>query len=230
MITFLGTNNASAVIFDFDGVIVDTEPLHFKAFNQVLQSYQLQISWEDYCVVYMGLDDRDAFTEIFKQNSQTLQPNLLKSLIQEKTIAFQSIIANGVTPYPGVCDLITSLFNNNVPIAICSGALYSDIEPILQQLGIISYIPVIVTADMVAKSKPDPESYLLAFRKLAEHWRDYTLSPATTVAIEDTPAGISSALQAGLRVIAVTNSYSQHHLTQATDIIDSLEVLHSFQP
>lgn len=228
MITLLETISASAVIFDFDGVIVDTEPLHFKAFNQVLLSYHLQISWDDYCTIYMGFDDRDAFTEIFKQHSLTLQPPLLKSLIQEKTDAFQSIIANGVTPYPGVCELITLLFQHKIPIAICSGALYSDIEPVLQQLGINSYIPVIVTADMVTKSKPDPESYLLAFRKLAAHWQEYTLSPATTVAIEDTPAGISSAIQAGLRVIAVTNSYPQHHLTQATDIITSLERLHPF--
>lgn len=90
----------AAVIFDFDGVIVDTEPLHYQAFQKILSPRNLGYSWEDYLAVYMGFDDRDAFREAFAQRGVALSEGELEQLIAHKAVIFQEVIASGVAPYP----------------------------------------------------------------------------------------------------------------------------------
>ena len=96
----------SAVIFDFDGVIVDTEPLHYRAFQNILEPLNLGYGWNDYVEIYMGFDDRDAFREAFRQKQVVLAESELERLVAQKAIIFQEVIASGVAPYPGVTDLI----------------------------------------------------------------------------------------------------------------------------
>lgn len=211
----------AAIIFDFDGIIVDTEPLHYKAFQEVLVPLGLGYSWEDYVGHYIGFDDRDAFREAFAAGGQTLDAHKLAALIGKKAAAFNRIISAGVTPFPGVVELIRSL-QGTLPVGLCSGALASDITPILKQLNIGAAFDVIVTADEVAASKPDPESYLLAVKRLAEKFPARKIFPTHCLAIEDTPAGIASATGAGLKVLAVTNSYPQEKLTAAARVVESL--------
>ena len=226
---FFDTLKVNAVIFDFDGVIVDTEPLHYKAFQRILEPLGLGFSWEDYVGTYMGFDDRDAFTEAFQSKGIQLDQSELCRLVAEKAGVFQDVIQDGVIAYPGVVELIKRLHSNNVPLAICSGALLSDIMPILEMLDINECFKVIITADDVVKSKPDPQCYLLAYDKICKHWPDNDLSPTATVAIEDTPAGISAATAAALQVIAVTNSYSAGHLKMADIIVENLNTLVNFK-
>jgi len=215
---------AESVIFDFDGVIVDTEPLHYKSFQRVLDPLGLGFSWKDYVDTYMGFDDRDAFVEAFAAGGRKLNSDVLHSLISEKAILFQEIILEGVSAYPGVVDLIRLLHVEKIPLAISSGALRSDIDPILTILGLQEYFDVIVTAEDVKKSKPDPECYQLAFEKLCLRHK-MPLLKGSSVAIEDTPAGILSAKLAGLQVIAVSNSYPPEKLSDASFVTDSLESL-----
>ena len=210
-----------ALIFDFDGVIVDTEPLHYRAFQSVLGPAGLGYSWEQYVDHYMGFDDRDAFTESFRGVKRTLSDNDLNTLILQKAAAFQEIIASGVAAYPGVVELIREAAGT-VPLALCSGALPSDISPILGQLGLEHAFDVIVTAADVAASKPDPASYILAVDRLANFYPGKTIRPQHCLAIEDTPAGISSATGAGMAVLGVTNSYPASTLAGALLIVDSL--------
>lgn len=226
---FPGGAQAEAVIFDFDGVIVDTEPLHYKAFQQILTPYGLGFSWKQYIKIYMGFDDRDAFVQVFNTKGKQLSHDELTQLIAAKADIFQNVIRGGVTPYPGVIDLIRKLHRAKIPLAICSGALQSDIMPILEMLKISDCFDIVVSADEVSKSKPDPESYSLAFERLSANLTMSVLQPALTLAIEDTPAGISSASDAGLQVIAVTNSYHQNCLSDATFIVETLEQLLSFR-
>ncbi|QEM68628.1 HAD family phosphatase [Geobacter sp. FeAm09] len=226
MVIFPGGLQADAVIFDFDGIIVDTEPLHHKAFQRILEPLGLGFSWQQYVDTYMGFDDRDAFIEAFASQNRPLDAATLASLVEQKARVFQTVIQDGITSYPGVVELITKLHQMQVPLAISSGALRSDIAPIVQQLDIAHCFDVIVTADDVTKSKPDPETYRLAFKKLAS--RTAPLSPERTVAIEDTPAGISAAQGAGLQIIGVTNSYPKELLSTATVVLDSLEKLIPF--
>jgi beta-phosphoglucomutase len=225
MVIFKGNIRVQAVIFDFDGVIVDTEPLHYKAFQQILAPRGLGFSWEQYVETYMGFDDRDAFMEAFNTKGIKLDQQELGRLIATKADIFQIIIREGIKPYPGVVELIRALHDANLPLAICSGALRSDILPILELLSINDCFDSIVSAEDVAKSKPDPECYRISFDRLRACRPESEFAATTTFAIEDTPAGIAAASQAGLQVIAVTNSYSREHLTEACHTVNSLEQL-----
>ena len=204
-----------AVIFDFDGIIVDTEPLHYEALRKVLEPFGIRIEWDEYVRTYMGFDDRDAFREAFHARGIDLDGRRTKELVASKSIIFQEVILNGVRDYPGAVSAISSLDAAGIPLAISSGALRSDILPVLRQLRIDHCFRHIVAADDVRKSKPDPESYALAFQRLKRSHPSLLTTPDRSLAVEDTPAGIRSAKGAGLRVLAVTNSYGEEELAEA---------------
>lgn len=202
-----------AVLFDFDGVIADSERLHWAAFKQTLEPIGITLSWEDYRQKLMGFDDRGAFQFLLPEQSL----HELERLVGAKAQAFLELLSEngGAAALPGVVELIRSL-SGTLPIAICSGALRSDIDPILLNLGIDKAFDAMVTADDTPVSKPDPAPYRLTCRKLGV---------TSGLAIEDTPAGIRSAKGAGLHVLAVTNSYPIHLLMEADAVIDTLEDL-----
>ncbi|MFA6147728.1 MAG: HAD family phosphatase [bacterium] len=212
-----------AVLFDFDGILVDTEPMHFEAFRKVLEPRGMEFTWREYVEVYMGFDDRDAFREAFRAKGTALDAASLAELVAAKSEAFLRGLRDGVSAYPGAVSLVESLRGASIPLALCSGALRSDIDPILGRLGVAGCFDVIVSADDVRKSKPDPESYKLAFRKLSERYHASLTVPRESIAVEDTPAGIRSAKGAGLRVLAITNSYGAGDLSGADWITESLE-------
>lgn len=211
-----------AVIFDFDGVIVDTEPIHYEAFQNVLQPLGLGYSWDEYLDKYIGFDDRDAFREAFSSEGKTLGDALLSDLINRKAEVFEKIVQQGVQPYPGVIELVKAI-SGKLPLALCSGALQRDITPILEQFGLQEAFNVVITADDVRASKPDPESYLLSLQRLQQVFPVTSILAEECIAIEDTPAGIASAVSAGINVLAVTNSYQAERLEGAIHITDSLE-------
>lgn len=213
-----------AVIFDFDGVIVDSEPFHYQAFQRVLEPLGLGFTWQEYLNTYIGFDDRDAFREVHRQAGQSLAGANLQTLIERKAELFPQVVAGTAVPYPGVVELIREL-SAHLPVALCSGALLSDIVPIVTQLGIADLFCTMVTADDVHVSKPDPASYQLAVQRLQKLFPHAGISPTECLAIEDTPAGIASAKGAGIRVIAVTNSYPADQLTDATVVVMSLAEL-----
>ena len=157
-----------AVLFDFDGILVDSEPMHYRAFIEVLDPLGMGFPWKEYVEIYMGFDDRDAFREAFRAKGIDLDDANLAKLVAAKSRAFQDGIRNGVTAYPGAVPMIESLHAAGRPLALCSGALRSDIDPILARLGVARRFDVIVSADDVRRSKPDPESYALAFARLSE--------------------------------------------------------------
>ena len=212
-----------AVLFDFDGILVDSEPMHYRAFIEVLDPLGMAFSWEEYVGTYMGFDDRDAFREAFREKGIDLDEVNLAKLVAAKSRAFLDGLRAGVTAYPGAVPMIESLRAAGRPMALCSGALRADIDPILAHLGVTRRFDVIVSADDVRRSKPDPESYALAFRRLSELYPTSLTVPGNSIAVEDTPAGIRSAKGAGLRVLAVTNSCGPGELAEADWIADSLE-------
>jgi beta-phosphoglucomutase len=213
----------SAVIFDFDGIIVDTEPLHYRAFQEVLAPLGLGYSWQNYLDLYIGFDDRDALRNAFRSGGKTLADSELLKLVEEKGAVFQRIISSGaVEPYPGVVELLRAL-SGRIPLALCSGALPTDIDPILMRLGINGIFDAMVTAADVQSSKPDPESYALAVARLKEAHPHSGIIPENCLAIEDTPAGIASAVGAGLKVLAVANSYPEDELSGALLVVGSLD-------
>jgi beta-phosphoglucomutase len=219
----LSLQRPEAVLFDFDGILVDSEPMHHRAFTEVLDPLGMGFPWKEYVETYMGFDDRDAFREAFRAKGVDLDEENLAKLVAAKSRSFQEGIRNGVTVYRGAVPMIESLHAAGRPLALCSGALRSDIDPILTQLGVARCFDAIVSADDVRRSKPDPESYALAFARLSARYATLLTVPGKSIAVEDTPAGIRSAKGAGLRVLAVTNSYGAGELAEADWIADSLE-------
>jgi beta-phosphoglucomutase len=202
-----------AVIFDFDGVIADTEPLHCDAFRKVLEPLGIRFTWQEYVA---------AFREAFRTQGRPLEDPRLSELVDAKSRVFQEVLGNGVTACPGTLQMIESLHADGVPMAICSGALRSDIDPVLSRLGIAGRFLHIVAAGDVRKGKPDPEGYLLAYRKLSLTRTSSLTAPGECLAVEDTPAGVEAAKRAGLSVLAVTGSYAAEELSGADNITDSL--------
>ncbi len=207
-----------AVLFDFDGIIVDSEPLHWNAFNVVLEPLGRPISWTDYRQTYIGFDDRQVFRHILP----TLDQKKWAELIAKKAAAFQNLLkSDGVVVLPGIMKLIQTT-TKMTPVALCSGASRKDIIPILKTLKIRSAFDVIVAAEDTPVSKPNPMPYAEAWDQLIQNF--HTLGNASAgLAIEDTPEGIASAKGAGLKVLAVTHSHEAKLLADADAVVDSLE-------
>lgn len=217
-----------AVIFDCDGILVDTEPLHYRAFQKVLVPLGLGHDFEHYLKHYIGFDDRDAFLYAFEEVGRELDTTVLDSLIDAKAYALSQMIEQGTPTFPGVVELVRELSARGIPMAVASGALRHEVLAFVRSLDINKAFCAIVAANDVKKSKPDPETYLLAMERVrtARGWE--TLDPMACIAIEDTPAGISSAKQAGMFVIAVTNSFSRSQLCDADHVVGSLEEVDYF--
>lgn len=206
-----------AIIFDFDGVIVDTEPLHYRAFASTVAPLGIGFDYERYRQQYIGFDDRDGFRAICSEHNVALDDDGLGRLIVEKAATFAGIVGEGIAPLPGAIELIEAAAAV-MPIAICSGALRQDIDLILPLLGgggVHERFRGIVCADDVERSKPDPQCYTLAAQRLG-------IAPQHCVAIEDTPAGIISARDAGLRTLAVASSFPIDRLLDAERVVGSL--------
>lgn len=224
-IEFNSDMDLQAVIFDCDGVLVDTEPLHYKAFQEALVPLGLGHDFQSYLDRFVGFDDRDAFIYAFREAGRELAPVTLERLMEAKAVALGDLIRQGVPSFPGVVELVKELMDRGVPMAVASGALRHEIDAFIASLGLNGAFHVIVAADEVKKSKPDPETYLLAMERLRKIRGSKPLDPNNCVAIEDTHAGILSAKSAGLMVIAVTNSFSATDLAEADEVIGSLSEL-----
>ena len=216
------TEPAQAVIFDFDGVIVDSEPAHYRAFQAVLEPLGLGYGWDRYVAHYMGFDDRDGFREAYREAGRELDAAGLEELIAAKHAAFEAEMRAGLDPIPGAVDCVRRLAAA-YPLAVCSGALRGEVTPTLERLDIAEAFRVVVTAEDVARSKPDPESYRLAVERLGESLGQ-PLDAHACLAIEDTPTGAASAAGAGLRVLGLAGG-TDHGLDRADWVVTTLEVI-----
>jgi len=212
-----------AIIFDFDGVIADTEPLHYQTFRGIINRQNMDCSWEEYRSQYIGYDDRDLFRQWFLRHDRPLSEEGVRTYIDQKAIRFSHAVeAMNIMPYPGVVELIHQMDEAGILLGLCSGALQSDVLPVLDKFDLAEFFAVVSTAEDVSVSKPDPMPYRHCLDALmAVSGRD--LIPACCVAIEDTPPGIASATSAGLMTIGVTNTYPKEQLDEATVVLDSLK-------
>ncbi|MCS6770486.1 MAG: HAD family phosphatase [Kiritimatiellae bacterium] len=213
-----------AVVFDFDGIIVDTEALHFEALNRVLEPMGLGFSWDVYVRDFIGNDDRGVFEAVLRQAGHPITEEEVRRLVSRKAATFHHMVSSEPPrPFPDTLALIRRL-RGRLPLALCTGALRSDLEPIFGQLDLHDAFDAVVTADDVSASKPDPACYRLAVRRLSEA-RNIELEPPDCLAIEDTPTGIAAAKAARLRVLAVTNTHEAKELGAADAILNTLDGL-----
>jgi len=213
-----------AVIFDFDGVITDSEILHFRAFNEVLAQHGLELTKKEYYTRYLGLSDVDCYRTLIGENRLNIDPAQVPQLIAQKTVIFEGLAETDGKIIEGVHEFLDLLTARSVPIAICSGALRAEIELILEGAGLRSLFEVIVSAEEVTRGKPDPEGFLLALTRLNECIVP-PITPGRCVVVEDSHWGLQAAQAAGMRTVAVTNTYDAEQLQQADVVVERLDGL-----
>jgi beta-phosphoglucomutase-like phosphatase (HAD superfamily) len=217
--------NLHAIVFDFDGVIADSERLHLRSYQDILAPEGITMSNEDYFNRYLGYDDVGVFKAVGRDQGVAMDDRRVSDLIERKGRRYESLAAAGEMLFPGAADFIRSAAAASIPIAIASGALTHEIEDVLDRAGLLKLFPVIVGADQTERSKPHPEPYQTAFARLRAHTgRD--LIAWQTVAIEDSRWGLVSARGADLRCVAVTTTYSAAELrADAELVVDGLQAL-----
>ena len=214
-----------AIVFDFDGVIFDSEPVHFQAFLMVSKGLGIEFDYQKYLQDFIGFDDRDAFRVMLDMiGFEGPKRDRIAELCQQKQDAFEALVhAGAAKPIDGVIDFLKQIKAAGIPFAVASGATRLDIDLMLDSIGLKDTFDIIVTADDVAASKPHPETYSKAVEMLAQKHADQDIQPQRCLAIEDTSAGIKSARAAGLQVLGITTSNPAEALHEAHRVIDAFE-------
>ena len=210
-----------AIIFDFDGVVVDSEPVHLDCFRAVLAKQGVELSSRDYYEKYLGFDDHDCFAAVLVNNGRAADEELIAAMTAEKTQLVQRVFSESVRPLAGAVELMRSARDAGLAVGVCSGALRAEIELAAATVGATELVDVLVAAKDVANGKPDPQGYVLTLKLLGEKLAR-EIDPERTWVVEDSPAGVAAGKAAGCRVLAVTNSYESDELTDADRIVDSL--------
>ncbi len=214
-----------AVIFDFNGIIVDDEPIHFELFRTVLEEEGMALTKKDYYARYLGFDDRGAFSFAYRDHGRLLSDQELANLIGRKAVYYQQAIRNHVALFPGVKTLVAGLAQS-VPLAVASGALRHEIETILTTVGLLQHFRAIVSAEDVERGKPEPDIFLTALDRLNAHCsKQDSIRPDECIVIEDSKEGVRGARRAGMQCLAVTNSHPADVLTEASATVNSLEAV-----
>jgi beta-phosphoglucomutase len=207
----------SAIVFDFDGVLVDSEPLHLRAYQEVLEPFGLSLPREKYYSSYLGYDDTGVFRAVAEARDWPLDDRKLGALIVDKSRVFDELLAGGDVMYAGAAECVARLAAV-WPLGIASGAARPEIETMLRGRGLDRYFRFIVASGETPASKPAPDPYRKA---AALHGHP----PERCVAIEDSRWGIASAKAAGLWCIGITHTYPVSELLDADAIVTSLEEL-----
>jgi beta-phosphoglucomutase-like phosphatase (HAD superfamily) len=206
------------VVFDFDGVLVNSEPLHFRALRECLLPEGIAIDEDEYLREYLAYDDREAIRIALEHHGCPWDGARVDTVARRKAALFEALLRD-VPFFPGARELATGLARD-VPLGIASGALRAEIEAILSAAGIRDSFTTVVGADDVARSKPHPDPYLAALAGLRRV--SPRLQAGDCVAIEDSLPGIAAALAAGLRVVAVAHTYPARKLAAAHLVVDSI--------
>jgi beta-phosphoglucomutase-like phosphatase (HAD superfamily) len=213
----------AAVIFDFNGVLVDDESIHCALFMEVLAEEGITLSEEDYHQCYLGYDDRKCFEAVLRDSQRSTNSDHLDQLISRKAKRYAEIAAaGGLRFFTAAAETLQTLAAH-WPVAICSGALRTEIEYSLAHLGRLDQVTAIISAEDTTKCKPDPEGFQLALAALRKCDINGTgvrphlpeLSAASCLVIEDSLAGIASAKGAGMWAVGVPNTYMADELFQA---------------
>jgi len=203
-----------AVLWDMDGVIVDTAPYHFKAWQQTFAKLGVKYT-------------RAQFKESFGRRNEAIIPELIGKPVSAKEIAviarkkealFRRLARGKIKPFPGAVELLQLLSNNDIKMALVSSTPPRNIDSVLERLEIKGLFQTIISGADVTKGKPDPECFLLAASRLG-------VEPENCIVIEDSTAGVDAAKSAGMKCIAITNTRPGTRLKKADLVIDTLKAV-----
>lgn len=214
----------NALIFDFDGVLVDSEPVHLQAFREVLAPKGVDLSREEYFARYLGFDDYTCLQAAMRHHGIEYTTETIDRMVAEKTRVLQAHLVESIPPIAGAVSLVRAAYDAKIPLAIASGGLRREIEIGITTIGLRDCFPVIVAAEDVRETKPHPEAYQQAAELLGKYHRR-VIVPPQCLAVEDSPTGVASAKQAGMKVLAVHTSYPPEDLHQADHIEGDLSTV-----
>lgn len=202
-----------AFLFDMDGVIVDSEPLHVAAFQATLKNYGFTLGSDQYKEHFAGRTDEAGFKHYFDFIGETVD---LPVIMDEKARIYLALAADEISPYPGVIEFIHDLAKRNMQLALVTGSLRLEAEITLKAFNLTDYFSAVIAAEDIEHSKPSPEGYLKGVKALG-------VEPADCIVIEDAPKGVQAAKAAGICCLAVTNTHTKDELADATLIVDQLK-------
>jgi HAD superfamily hydrolase (TIGR01509 family) len=210
-----------AVLFDFDGVIVNSEPLHFLAFHEVLAAEKIELTEAEYYQEMIGFDDRGAFKHLFALRGRPLDPKtFLRVMTRKSEVMMDLIRRRKLEALPGAEEFVRGLWRH-CPLGICSGALREEIEAMLEGVALRDCFTTIVAAEDVEVGKPDPSGYLLAAKLMSDKAKR-PLKPADCLIVEDAPTVIRRVKEKGFPTLAVATSYPVEKLSDADYAVKSL--------
>jgi len=200
-----------AVLWDLDGVLVDTAPFHFQAWQELFQSLGKGFSEADFRRTF-GLRNDAILADILGE----LAPAEVERLAQRKEELYRDKIGGRVTAIPGAIGLLRRLQQRGRKSAIVSSTTRENVRVVLSSLGLEGVFEAVVAEEDAPKGKPDPQGFLVAAEKLG-------VAAGECVVIEDAPGGVEAAKRAGMRCIGVTTSRPREALAAADLVVDSLE-------
>ncbi|MEO1130001.1 MAG: HAD family phosphatase [Planctomycetota bacterium] len=200
-----------AIIFDFDGTLVDTEPMHESAIRAALRDHDVPVRPG----MTIGLSDEDAIAGAFEEVGRSVPADMLADLCALKTRIYGELaLDRDITVYEGAVELFRAA-SQRYRVGICTAAMKAEVQEVLIGLGITDVMSALVTADMVENKKPAPDGYLLAAEYL-------DVRPECAVAVEDSPRGVDAARAAGCTVVAVTHTTPAAELSHAHIVVDRI--------
>jgi len=209
-----------AVVFDFDGVLANTEPLHLLVYQMLAAEHGFSFTNEDYYSRYLGFDEVGVFEALSRDKGLRVDGDRMAALIERKTVLFQSLVRDSAVLFPGTATCLRAM-RAACPIAIASGALSHEIALILASAGLDGLVPVIVAAGDTPRGKPAPDPYRLAMERLSAAFGRH-LRPQASIAIEDSRWGLESARDAGLLTVALTTSYAASELGEPDLVLSDI--------
>jgi beta-phosphoglucomutase family hydrolase len=208
-------NPKFAVIFDMDGVLIDSNPYHKEAWLQFCQRYNVELKEEDVADAIYGKTNEAALKEVFKKD---FSPEEAERLGQEKEAIYRELHKKDIEPVDGLVSFLKDLKQNDIPTAIATNAPVVNLDFVMEQLGIREYFDVFIDSSMVNNGKPDPEIYLKAAETL-------NMPPERCIVMEDSTTGVEAGLKAGMKVVSITTTHSPEELEQTDLVIDSFNDL-----
>jgi beta-phosphoglucomutase len=205
-----------AIFFDFNGVIIDDEPLQMAAYKDALSEVGIELTESDYYGA-LGMDDKTFVRAAFERGQRMLSDDILQTVLEDKAIRHRKLIEDDLPLFRGVVTFLKATARH-YSLGVVSMATLAEIHYVLERARLRSLFSVIVSAEDVNICKPAPDCYLIALEKLNEKRLAAGLLPMLArecLVIEDSPPGIESGRQAGMRPLGVTNTVSEEQLRGA---------------
>ena len=208
-------NEKFAVIFDMDGVIIDSNPYHKEAWLQFAEKYNIELKVEEVPEKIYGKTNTTALRDVFQKD---FSPEENERLGEEKEAIYRDLHAKDLEPIAGLRKLLEMLKEHQVPMAVATNAPVSNVDFIMEKTGLRPYFGVVIDSSSVKNGKPDPEIYLKSAEKLG-------VLPERCIVIEDSVPGAEAGIRAGMKVVAITTTHSKEELEQTDLVIDAYKEL-----